>query len=184
MARKSPRHTWHFNIVGSSQKQEVLSRVLNGRVPVVLGLTEEYVRRALDQDGQGNTQLCAGTVCTSEHRSLFPHPVVGYTDWQDTVVFVASKLKRGWPSECFRYSHRDKIAKQFDTASGCRRLIARIRQAGGTLVIRLMPYKPYKQTQPVRPRGRRTGARSQSTSQLYGANLRSARVERGLAPPV
>ena len=148
---KSPRHPWYFKVHGNSERKIVWTKVVNARAPVTLALTEENVLKALAQHGQGNTQLCAGTVCLTEHEALFPHPTVGYTDWQVKVVFVASKKKGGWPSECVRYTHHDNIAKLFNTASGCRQLIERIRALGGTMVIRLLPYKSYKQTQPNRP---------------------------------
>lgn len=182
---KTLRHEWHFKVydeeTGEYTKASHWSRVRNARHAVTLTLTESHIQRSLDIDGQGDSQKCAGTICVKAHRREFPHDVVGYTDWADRVVWIATRLENGWPGETIRYTHYDRTAINFDTSAGCRRLIQRIRTNGGSITIRLYPYRPRKQTQAQRPTGRSTGTRGRTSSGLHAAELRAARTDRGLA---
>jgi hypothetical protein len=148
-----------------------MARVIKARKPVILTLTAEHVKRSMELKGVGNTATCAAAICTYDHAASFApyHPVVGYTDWTYSRVFIASRLdSHGLPDVCYAYEHDDEIARLNDTRDGQRRLLARI-ERDGPITIKLHPYR--QRSEEGRSGGSRkaTGVRS---AKKTGANQR------------
>ncbi len=98
--------------------------------PVILPVTEQEVLEALKLDGQADTQNCAGSICTQKHGKLFSHRVTSLVDWWRRRVYIyEGKPKRGAESVCYEYAHYDKVEELFDTDSGLKKLLNRIRKS-------------------------------------------------------
>jgi hypothetical protein len=165
---------------GSHRKLKAWARVIPAKAPVTIVLTEQHVTTAINQHGEGDSARCAGSVCMYEHRDLFPHNIVGWTDWWSTRVFVGSKLDaRGLPTIAYAYEHNNNVAKLFDTEAGQQRLLNRLRKHGA-VELHLLPYR--QRSKPKRPGHMRlpTGKR---INHRVGHNLRAANFKAGWSKP-
>jgi len=141
--RAIPRHAFPFEVPlnnGKIQKVKILAKVRHATKAVDLELTEPDVDKAMKMKGRGNMATCAMAQCADRLSEQFPHGYVGFIDWLLKTTFVASKLNaQGLPIECYKYEHRDNVAHLFDDKDGEKMLIAKIRENGGKLVIKLKP---------------------------------------------
>jgi hypothetical protein len=175
------RHAFRFKIQtndGETQVMTAWAKVVHATKKVKLTLTAEHVRRSMKLHGVGNTQTCSMAVCAKEQAEQFPHPVHGYIDWQYSRAYVVTKVSKahGMPTACVVYTHTDDIAKLNDSKNGQVKLLKQL-EANGERVVRLRPIQR-RFTDPVRPKGRRTGERT-SRPAAHGARLRFAVAQLG-----
>lgn len=176
--RKPNRHQFRFKPEGGGAIIKCWAIVRNAKKNVELLLTSAHVLRSIKLQGQGNTQKCAMAICSKEHGSSFPHPVL-YIDWLDSKAFVVTKLKDGLPCECVAYDHNDIVAKQFDTKTGLETLLASLEKRGSKKITLYIPAKREKQFGTSR-RSNHTGERSEGhVIKSHGARLRFARLNLG-----
>lgn len=113
------RHYFLFKINTGEKESifKVATKVRYARKKVMIVLTEDNAKRAIDNKGYGNSQTCVMATCVKSQAEVFPHPVDGYVDWTYNRAYVVSKVdkKTGLPSECVVYRHEDKTAKNFDS---------------------------------------------------------------------
>ena len=170
------RHPFQYEIElpdGSRKKRKAWALVTPAKKPVTLSLTEEHILKAIGQHGEGDSARCAGSVCVYDHKSSFPHQVVGYTDWWPTRVYIASKLdKYGLPSVAYVYEHQNKVDRLFDSEAGQQRLLKRVRKYG-SISINL---KPYRQRSEKDRDGRDRLPTGKRAAHLVGHSLRAARI--------
>lgn len=187
MMKKTTLHNQHyfrFRLDGAKKDHLAGAVVRPAKRKVEIHITQDHVLRALELKGQGNTQNCAGAICTRDHGDVLGHAAY-FVDWFESRVFIADKIKGdGWPASCIVYKHNDNVAKLFDTEAGMKKLLANIRKNGPKLVT-LYPLKvnshkgTLKQTQ---HRGSaRDGSRKRAAVRMSGANLRFARMSGGHA---
>lgn len=180
------RHCFRFRITGIDGKPQVIeawAKVIRAKTPVKLDLAADHVRRSIKLKGVGNTQTCSMAVCSLSQRDRFPHPVVGFIDWQYSRAFVVSKVgKDGLPCECVEYTHSDDIAKLNDTKGGQRKLLADL-EANGDRTISLLS-TPDQTKNPsyrkeTRRRGESDGSRRARIHNARGGKLRFAVAQLG-----
>lgn len=180
------RHCFAFRIIGVDGRPQVIeawARVTRARYPVMLDLTASHVRKSIKLKGVGNTQTCSMAVCSIDQRDRFPHPVMGFIDWQYSRAFVVTKIGRdGLPSECVEYTHSDEIAKLNDTKGGQKKLLAEL-EASGDRKIRLSPTVDQTKMPSYRknkgPKGESDGSRKARIHIARGGKLRFAVAQLG-----
>jgi hypothetical protein len=184
--RARPTHTFVFEIDYHDGRGPQLikskAKVVLARRTVVLTLTTADIEESLGLNGAGNTMTCAMSQSCKRQRNQFPHKFVGLTDWLYKTLFVASSVgANGLPNKCVKYEHRDTIGKAFDTPAGQRRLLERIRRAGGSIEVKLLPARDRtgESRGTGRPEGQRTGERS--GPRLQGGAARFALAVSGRA---
>jgi hypothetical protein len=183
MRKKNRRHKhcFRFRIIGVDGKPQYIeswAKVIRAKTSVKLDLMADHVRKSIKLKGVGNTQTCSMAVCSIAQRDRFPHPVLGFIDWQYSRAFVVTKLGRdGLPSECVEYTHSDDIAKLNDTKGGQKKLLAAL-LAGGDRQISLRPTVDQTKNPNYRknaePRGKRDGTRTPGIHTARGGKLRFA----------
>jgi hypothetical protein len=166
---------------GGEKLMRHAAKVVHATEPVALQLDAGTVERSMKIDGAGNTAKCSGSVCIYEHRDLFPHPVIGWTDFTYSRAFIASKLdSHGLPSECVAYEHdNNAMARLNDGPDGHKKLLAKIRKYG-PITLRLKPYRPRSEV--GRPGAHRATTGVRSPLRRIGANLRFAVLVAGSLP--
>lgn len=180
------RHCFRFRIIGVDGKPQVIeawAKIILAKSPVKLDLAAEHVRRSIKLKGIGNTQTCSMAVCSIAQKDRFPHPVMGFIDWQYSRAFVVTKIGRdGLPSECVEYSHSDDIAKLNDTKGGQKKLLVEL-EAKGDRTIHLRPTRDQTKNPGYRkntgPKGRSDGSRKPSIHTSRGGKLRFAIAQLG-----
>lgn len=183
------RHCFSFRITGVDGKPQVIkawAKIIRARHPVKLDLLADYVRKSIKLKGVGNTQTCSMAVCTLAQKDRFPHPVVGFVDWQYSRAFVVSKIgPDGLPSECVEYAHNDDIAKLNDSKGGQKKLLAQL-VATGDRKINLRPVSdqtklPSYRKKKKEPQGHLelTGPRTPRVHIARGGKLRFAVAQLG-----
>lgn len=183
------RHCFRFHVLGVDGKPQVIeawAKIILAKHPVSLDLTKDHVRNSIKLKGVGNTQTCSMAVCSIAQKDKFPHPVVGFIDWQYSRAYVVSKIgKDGLPSECFEYEHNDNIAKLNDTKGGQLQLLREL-ESKGDRKIRLRPAPDQTKKPSYRknkgPRGNRDGSRQSKPTSSRGAKLRFAVAQLGTHP--
>lgn len=140
-ARKPPRkHRWEFDNGPRRKKSVVWTKGHWSRKEVPLSMTLDDLEQSIQLNGVGDGHNCAGAFCADRHEAVFPHAVVGYVDFQDSRVYVASRLDRtALPSDHYVYKHNTDIARLFDTAAGREELRRRLRK--GPIEFTLYPTK-------------------------------------------
>ena len=178
--RSSHRHTFRFKLENGTVI-EAKAKVKAAKKAVTLVLTEDHIKEAIKNGGQGNTQKCAMAVCSRAHGEAFPHPF-HFVDWLYHRAYFVTKVhpETKLPAECVVYTHHDNIAPNFDTVTGMKKLLKTVSDSGGERTIRLHPPKVQRRAA-GRPRGSNTGER-QRTITAKGAALRFARATMGAAP--
>ena len=157
------------------------AKIIYGTDTIEMLLTEDHVKRALVENGCGNTARCAGAQCTYDHRALLPFKIrdMLWVDWTNTRVFIASKFKNKVPVECVCYDHgHRKIVIQNDTTGGLMQLLERIRKTG-PIKLTLKPHRPRSAPGHSGPHGVTSGER---LGQKRGAALRYATAYGGAMP--
>lgn len=120
-SKRSPRHAFLFQIPGQ-KPAKVWTKVKPAKQQVKIILTELDVRTALDNQGQGDAQNCAGAVCAKRHGENFPHKTSGHFDFLYRSFYVAdANDKLGLPKSCVAYAHDSKIAQLFDSRDGLKK---------------------------------------------------------------
>jgi hypothetical protein len=180
------KHCFRFRIIGVDGKPQVIeawAKVIRARSPVTLDLMADHVKRSIKLKGVGNTQTCSMAVCSLAQKDRFPHPVMGFIDWQYSRAFVVTKVGRdGLPSECVEYSHSDDIAKLNDTRGGQQKLLAGL-LANGDRKISLRPTIDQTKAPGYRknaePKGKPDGSRTPRVHTARGGKLRFAIAQLG-----
>lgn len=180
------RHCFAFRIIGVDGRPQVIeawAKVLRAQYPVLLDLTANHVRKSIKLKGVGNTQTCSMAVCSIDQKDRFPHPVMGYIDWQYSRAFVVTKIGRdGLPAECVEYTHADEIAKLNDTKGGQKKLLADL-ELNGDRKIRLSPTSDQTKNPSYRknkgPKGESDGSRKPRIHIARGGKLRFAVAQLG-----
>lgn len=185
-AKGRHRHCFRFRIIGIDGKPQVIeawAKVIRAKAGVKLDLAANHVSRSIKLKGVGNTQTCSMAVCSLSQKDRFPHPVMGFIDWQYTRAFVVSKVgKDGLPSECVEYTHNDDIAKLNDTKGGQKKLLAELEANGDrTIFLRATadPTKLPSYRKESRPRGQSDGSRKPRIHTAKGGKLRFAVAQLG-----
>lgn len=181
------RHCFRFRIIGVDGKPQVIeawAKVILAKSKVQLDLTADHVRKSIQLKGVGNTQTCSMAVCSIAQKDRFPHPVMGFIDWQYSRAFVVTKIGRdGLPCECVEYSHNDEIAKLNDTKGGQKKLLAELMAKGDRKVF-LRPTAdatklPSYRKSEGKPEGRTDGTRRARVHTARGGKLRFAIAQLG-----
>ncbi len=174
--RRSPRHAFLFQISGQ-KPTKVWATVKPAKSDVEIVLREQDVQKAIELDGFGDAQNCAGAVCAKRHRSSFDHTVTGHFDWLYRRLYVSdSNTKIGLPKTCVAYAHNDPVANLFDSADGLKRLLKLIR-TNGPITIKLTPIV-YRQREIGRPKGK-PDAPQQRKMGAVGHKLRMTQFKAG-----
>jgi hypothetical protein len=126
---------------------EIAAKVIPATESVAPVLTPNHVRRSMRLKGRGNSQTCSGSICMIENKGLFPHNVVGYSDFTDVRAWIMSKWEPkkggGINAECVQYAHSAGwLSKANDRSGGAQSLLADLEAEGGdgrTLHLRPMP---------------------------------------------
>ena len=167
------RHTFRFK-TDDGQLIFAKAKVRRGVREVDLLLHPRHVERSIEAHGIGNTQTCSMAMCAKDQPTVFPHPFMGYIDWQYSRCYVVSKLdKSHLPSECYVYLHGDEIAKLNDTEGGQKKLLRDL-EKHGPRTIHLKPMRVRKDWTPRIGHGSKDGSRTSRVSNLKGAHLRYA----------
>lgn len=141
MAKKKVRAVYHTfkrryqNPDGELEIFEVECRCKPGTTLAIIEVAAEGVRRALDLNGQADSQNCAGAVCLTRQKKAFNHPVMPLIDWWRRRVYIQDS-----PKTCRVYGHFDNIEELFDTDAGLRKLLKRIEKSG-PIKVTLYPAK-------------------------------------------
>ena len=187
-ARHTKRHAFiiSFNMPdGSVVEQKQFAKVRTPRSAIEVTLTGADVLKSIQVHGVGNTMTCSMAMCVNRLRSAFPHPVPphGFIDWQYRTCYVVSKVDKRTklPTECYRYLHNSKVAHINDTVGGQQELLKMVREAGGSITIRLSPRRRIDATKKGGT-GRKTGSRSTVVGRSTGAHARKAFANLGLIP--
>jgi hypothetical protein len=179
LTKPKNRHTFYFSIEGA-KPIPAPAVVKPGKKVIEILLTATHVREAIAAHGRGNSQKCAGAVCSKDHGHLFPHPL-HFVDWLDTRAYFATKINRKTmlPAECAVYTHNDNVAKMFDSVSGMKKLLKDLEE-NGPRTLKLYPPKIYEREK-GRPRGKATGERKRVLNVTRGAPGRIIRAGLGLS---
>lgn len=162
------RHTFNFKLENGAMIKAP-AKVKRASKIVKVTLVESHIEESLANNGQGNTQKCAMTVCSRAHAAAFPHPFY-FVDWLDSRAYFVTRVNSsGLPAECVVYSHHDSVAKLFDTRPGMKKLLKTIKEKG-PLTITLYPPEVYAREK-GRARGNPTGERKRL---IKGAVARGA----------
>jgi hypothetical protein len=132
------RHCFSFKMQGQTELIKAWAKVKDAKSSVELVVTADHVRDSLKRHGVGNTSECTMAICARRSASKFAHPVEGYIDWQYRRCFVVSKLKDGWPHECYVYEHNNEIAHLNDSKDG-QKLLLKMIEADGPITVRMHP---------------------------------------------
>jgi len=175
MATRRPNR--HFFILKPARGRniKVPTKVWRGKKRITLYLSKQHFDDSMKLRGMGDGQLCAGAFCVCDHAALFPHKVFPYVDFQDTRMWVVSRLRDGMPSECYVYDHNSIIPKTFDSEKGRDQLRAILERANVT--INLYPVLPDT-------RGRRSGPNKGPSRKKRTVHIaREIRVEGSIGAP-
>lgn len=129
--KRRTTHRFLFNIGGKIVP--ISTRVRPGTGRFRMDLTEDHVQRAIDANGYGDAQNCAGAVCIKAHADMIPHKFTGYVDFWDTRAFISCRnnTNTNLPSDCVGWKHNHpEIAKLFDTRAGLQKLLKMVRENG------------------------------------------------------
>lgn len=149
---------------------------------VRVSLKAQDADKAIENQGCGNSQLCAMSTAISRQKHLFPHPVLGIVDYHNRTVYVASKRdKAGAIVECYRYMHTDNIAKRNDSPGELKKLANELHQDGAMSIL-LSPRSRSQEHSKREGHGRRTGERSSIAAK--GDKLRYAVAQGGRFPNI
>jgi hypothetical protein len=164
----------------------VVKKIIPGTEAINLPLTEAHLDEAARNNGYGDAQRCAGAYCARDHADMFNHAVVGPFLFTDATLFIVSKKDAlGHPIEAVQYEHsQPEISRTFDRGrAGVAELRKRIRDAGGTLWLRLKPKRLRVGETRKGGTGRRTGERTPRLTVNNPALRRIVRAAQGQRPP-
>jgi hypothetical protein len=98
--RRAPQHS--FRLVIGGKTKPIKTKVRSLREAFRLFVAEGHVLRAIELNGFGDGQNCAGAVCSRDNAASMPFKFTGYVDFQDRRAYFSCRnsAENNLPTHC------------------------------------------------------------------------------------